>query len=515
MPVVQAGAVRERAVGEKRMGETDELFFDERACGCLLGLACGDALGAPVEFIDRAGILRRYGPDGIRGFAPHHGLPAGSWTDDTQLAVATAHGILDWRAESGWVERAGTPSDLDALTQSIWRRYLEWSRSPECPQGSPGATTLAALRAGRLLTLDDPVNPGGKGCGGVMRVAPLGLVGLGEVAFEAGARAGTLTHRHPTSDAACGFLALLIDHLVDVPGPDLVDAVNDARKVLITWPGHSSSLDAVDTAVRLAAECGDPYVAIGQIGHVGKEGPHGHGKGWVAEEALGIGLYCALRFPEDFAAGVGAAVNISGDSDSTGAVCGAIMGAVLGASAIPAAWRRQVANADELAALGARLAAVSDDHHMPGSTDEDQAATRRRPLTSADVDALLAYLPWLESLERAMRDGGPVDPDHDVSALHERMPAASIERLYDFLDELYARGWMVVFDWRRWDIGKPAFDDPAMIADFDLSTLRRELTTIGRADRFAGGTCESALARGVYSAIVRRLAELRENGEAP
>jgi hypothetical protein len=104
-----------------------------------------------------------------------------------------------------------------------------------------------------------------------------------------------------------------------------------------------------------------------------------------------------------------------------------------------------------------------------------------------------------------MSDGGPVDPDDDISALRERVPGATIERLFDFQDALYARGWMVVFDWPQWDIGKPAFDDPAMIADFDLSTLRRELTTIGRADRFAEGTCESALARGVYAAIVRRV----------
>ena len=489
----------------------EEFFFDERACGCLLGLACGDALGAPVEFIDRAGILRRYGPDGIREFAPRHGQPAGSWTADTQLAVATARGILDWRAAPGWAEQAGTPADLDALTQSLWQRYLEWSKSPECPLGSPGGTTLAALRAGKPLTLDDPVNSGGKGCGGVMRVAPLGLVGLGTAAFEAGARAGTLTHRHPTSDAACGFLALLVDHLVNVPGRDLAEAVDDARKVLVTWPGHRSTLDAVDTAVALAAVNGDPCAAISQIGHVGTEGPHEHGKGWVAEEALGIGLYCALRFPEDFAA----AVNISGDSDSTGAVCGAILGAVLGASAIPVEWRRQVAGADDLIALGARLAAVRDEHHVLGQPREDQGAVCRRPLTSADVNGLLAYLPWLESVVKVMGDGRPFCRDDDVGAPHEPVPAATIERLSDFLDELYARGWMVVFDWPQWDIGKPAFDDPAMIADFDLSTLRRELTTIGRADRFAGGTCESALARGVYAAIVRRLAELRENGEAP
>lgn len=499
----------------EEMREPEGFFYDERACGCLLGLACGDALGAPVEFISRAEILQHCGPGGIGEFEPHHGLPAGTWTDDTQLAVATARGILDWRAAPGWTERVGTPADLDALALAVWQRYLEWLHSPECPQGSPGGTTLAALRAGKPLTLDAPVNPRGKGCGGVMRVAPLGLVGLGAAAFEAGARVGTLTHRHPTSDAACGFLALLIDRLVDVSGGELVGAVDDAREALISWPGHRSTLDAVDTARRLAAEHGDPYVAIGKIGHVGKEDPHGHGKGWVAEEALGIGLYCALRFPEDFAAGVGAAVNISGDSDSVGAVCGAILGAALGASAIPGEWRRQVAGGDELSALGARLAAIWDDHHVFGEDLKHGAVVIRRPLTPSDVDALLAYLPWLEAVEGTMRDGGPYDRVDALCALHDRVSRTTIDRNFEFFDDLHLHGWMVVFDWPGWRIAEPAFDDPRMIAAFDVSMLRRELTAIARAEKFSFGTCESALARGVYAAIVRRLAEIREHGEAP
>ena len=76
---------------------------------------------------------------------------------------------------------------------------------------------------------------------------------------------------------------------------------------------------------------------------------------WVAEETLGIALYCALRHGDDYAAAVRAAVNISGDSDSTGAVTGAIVGAALGLDAIPAAWREQVADGALLAELGRRL----------------------------------------------------------------------------------------------------------------------------------------------------------------
>jgi ADP-ribosyl-[dinitrogen reductase] hydrolase len=333
---------------------TDIEYLDNRSCGCMLGLAIGDALGAPVEFMNRAEILARFGPDGIQDLTPYHGLPAGTYTDDGQMSMATARGILDWRAGADWATSAGSESDMDALALAIWKRYVEWSHSPECPKGSPGATVLASLRAGVPLTLSHPVNKQGKGCGGVMRVAPLGLVGLGPKAFAAGARAATLTHRHPTSDTSAGFLAQLIDHLL--AGESVDEAVALTRETLLQWDEHSSTLDAVDSAVRLAADFGDAYDAIGQIGHVGVEESSAHGKGWVAEEAMGIALFCALRHQDDFAAALRAAVNISGDSDSTGSITGAILGAALGAEAIPEAWREQVANGELLVDLGQELA---------------------------------------------------------------------------------------------------------------------------------------------------------------
>ena len=334
---------------------TDAEGRERRARGCLLGLAIGDALGAPVEFSTRAQILAQYGPEGIRELAPRAGQPAGAYTDDSQMSVATARGILDWQAATGWSAGSGEP-DLDALALAVWARYVEWSRSPECPQGSPGAQVLASIKGGVPLTLQHPVNVWGKGCGGVMRVAPLGLIGLGGWAFEAGARCATLTHRHPTSDTAAGFVAQLVDHLVT--GLPLAAAAARVRAVLAGWPGHEETLDAVDTAVRLAAAPGDVYADIGQIGHVALEEPSGHGKGWVAEETLGIALYCALRYEDDYAAAVRAAVNISGDSDSTGSVTGAIMGAARGVEAIPLAWREQVADGGLLLELGRRLAAI-------------------------------------------------------------------------------------------------------------------------------------------------------------
>jgi ADP-ribosylglycohydrolase len=174
------------------------------------------------------------------------------------------------------------------------------------------------------------------------------------------ARVATLTHRHPTSDTAAGFLAALIDRIST--GEPLAESVDCTRAVLLDWEEHGSTLDAVDTAVSLAADTRDPHEAIGFIGHVGTEGPTATGKGWVAEEALGIALFCALRFEDDFAAALCAAVNISGDSDSTGALTGAILGVALGAEAIPQGWRERVANRQLLIDLGVQLAAVRDEY---------------------------------------------------------------------------------------------------------------------------------------------------------
>jgi hypothetical protein len=72
------------------------------------------------------------------------------------------------------------------------------------------------------------------------------------------------------------------------------------------------------------------------------------GEGWVGEEALGIALYCSLKFPHDWQAAALAAINHSGDSDSTGSITGAILGTLLGVDAIPKKWVRGVENAEKI-----------------------------------------------------------------------------------------------------------------------------------------------------------------------
>ena len=69
---------------------------------------------------------------------------------------------------------------------------------------------------------------------------------------------------------------------------------------------------------------------------------HQLGEGWVAEETLGISLYCALKYQNDFSAGIIASVNHKGDSDSTGAVTGNILGALVGYDAIEEKWKKNL-----------------------------------------------------------------------------------------------------------------------------------------------------------------------------
>jgi ADP-ribosylglycohydrolase len=314
----------------------------DRFTGCLLGGAVGDALGAPVEFMKLVQILRQCGPAGVRGHAPAADGMA-RITDDTQMTLFTAEGLirfgvrsrfradsspramvayayLRWLRTQGERTRAGLEADAGGDGWLFGHRELHQRRAP-------GLTCLSALRA--MLSVDEPAINNSKGCGGVMRVAPVGLFAwrLGwtpELTFDTGAQVAGITHGHPTGELAGGALAVMILALVD--GANLAQAVYAARQCLRTRPGHEETLAAIEGAERLARSDTRHDLAIARLG-----------EGWVAEEALAIGLYCAL-VADTFGEGVLMAVNHDGDSDSTGSIAGNLLGTLLGVQAIPQEW---------------------------------------------------------------------------------------------------------------------------------------------------------------------------------
>lgn len=309
--------------------------------GCLIGGAIGDALGAPVEFLRHAEIERRYGRGGIRELEPG---PSGKAkiTDDTQMTIFTAEGILRAAARGN---RRGICHPPTAVFYA-YQRWLLTQGYPEVEQNAlankswllnvkelfairaPGNTCLRALKSRKMGSLAEPIN-NSKGCGGVMRVAPAGLFYCGEDAFRMGAEFAALTHGHPSGFLSAGVLAYLVAAMIG--GAELEAAIEQALVILGSYAGHDECTQALEQAVALArADCPD-LEAVTRLG-----------EGWVGEETLAIAVYCALKYRDDFKKALIAAVNHSGDSDSTGAVTGNILGAYLGLSRLPAGWVEKV-----------------------------------------------------------------------------------------------------------------------------------------------------------------------------
>ena len=311
-----------------------------RIRGSLLAGAVGDALGASIEFDSLEAIRRDFGPEGLRDYAPAYGREAGAITDGTQMTLFVAEGLV-------LAARAGALHRPSERLRILHRAHLRWlhtqgggARHPSSPgvvqEGwllaltdlhsprAPGRTCLAGLRGERMGRMEQPLNTS-KGCGGVMRVAPVGLALGVDDPFRLGCEVAALTHGHPTGYLAAGFLAQVVRDLVT--GGELRDACGEALDELRRWPGHEETANAVEQALALAAEGLPPA----------PEAVETLGGGWVAEQALAIALYCALVAPTIEAALL-LAVNHGGDSDSTGAIAGQLVGAIYGEESIPPRW---------------------------------------------------------------------------------------------------------------------------------------------------------------------------------
>lgn len=301
--------------------------------GCLIGGAIGDALGYTVEFFTLDRIKNIYGEGGIRRLPCPQG-PA-LISDDTQMTLFTAEGLIKARDRGVGHKR------------SIYLSYLDWFKTQEqyftaggegllaiaelFERRAPGTTCLGSLRSGLEGGVSFPINSS-KGCGGVMRTAPIALycyakganiLGANELAAEAAA----ITHGHVLGHLPSYALNHLLYKILE--GEDILCAaslaVEETQKRYSVYSEAEEGLSLMKKAISLASDYDlSDEDAIRSLG-----------EGWVADEALAIAMYCALRHKDSFEDAVIAAVNHDGDSDSTGAITGNILGAYLGADAIP------------------------------------------------------------------------------------------------------------------------------------------------------------------------------------
>lgn len=320
----------------------------DRIRGSLLGGAMGDALGYPVEFMHRSGILQRYGEKGITAYEYDRLSGKALISDDTQMTLFTAEGMLT----------AAAAKENQPLYRYVAAAYQNWlitqeqnvpspasdSRLMLVPElysrRAPGNTCLSALYEARLRPLkEDPLSEAcnhSKGCGGIMRVAPLGLcLKNPEAAVMEGARMAAITHGHSLGYLSAAMLTGLLNRILYAEGENLEQKILDTLDMVCALFSDDSHLEQLrsltELAIALAKNDDSDAVNIPLLG-----------KGWVGEETLAISLYCALRYELDFSAGLIASVNHDGDSDSTGAVTGNILGALRGYDALEEKWKQNL-----------------------------------------------------------------------------------------------------------------------------------------------------------------------------
>jgi ADP-ribosylglycohydrolase len=326
--------------------------LEDRFQGCLLGLAIGDALGFPTEFLSLPEIQKKYGPNGIQDLPGNPALHS----DDTQTSMAVARALID-------AGQNGVENWMDALS----KEFLAWFRSPENDR-APGNTTIKGcqhLEEGVSWTQAGLVES--KSCGAIMRVAPIGLYyhsDPSELRMAAWASA-VATHAHPTALVCAEVTAFCVAWAVGgIAFSEYWDRIKALQNdSLQSWDpvlgdswrraGYSSPEDYLKLGwAELLAELDKMPLALGpepaDVCEV-------LGGGWGSDEALACALACVLKFPEDYPAAVKYGANTSGDSDSIASITGAISGASLGHNAIPKDWRKRIENRSLLLELCKQL----------------------------------------------------------------------------------------------------------------------------------------------------------------
>ena len=356
--------------------------YKNKVLGSMIGGAVGDALGYPVEFMSYSQIIHKYGPSGITRYHLNADGVA-EISDDTQMSLYTANGVLYYQS----LNAIGLPAEK---IETICAAYIAWldtqtelyphntkhrfwiSNAKELyVRRAPGVTCMSALRS---LKQDQAVVNDSKGCGGIMRVAPIALHACNPAdtyyslsdslsyAKEAGDVAA-LTHKNPLGYIPAAFLYLLIENLLPyayIYPLQLYSIVDSCFMNLEKiYPDFQFELyqlqQLISKAKDLALSSENDQEAIMQLG-----------EGWTADEALAIALYCSMKYYDDLEKAIIAAVNHSGDSDSTGAITGNIMGALYGYEAIPYYYKQDLELRWLIEALALDLAT-----DVPVAVDDD------------------------------------------------------------------------------------------------------------------------------------------------
>lgn len=278
--------------------DNQRMSLEDRAKGCLLGLMCGDALGAPVEFHAPGDVHSRY-PDGLPGMVDGWGITSfrksGGITDDSEMAIALLRSLLN---EHGF-------NTLAARAQ-----YIDWlSTGPE----DVGCTIHDALNGS--------YNPDSQANGALMRVAPIAIYAALHPEWDwqtAAAEDCRITHIHPRCTNA---------NIIYTESLKMALLGERPANIYAKACERAAELDDMNLLSRLrAAEYEEPEYY-----------PQA---GWL-EHAFQCTYYWLLH-AEDYPTAMCRIVEQCGDPDTNAAIAGALLGAVFGTQGIPDSWQQAV-----------------------------------------------------------------------------------------------------------------------------------------------------------------------------
>lgn len=296
----------------------------------IVGAAVGDAIGVPVEFLYRKQLSEKP----VTGMRAHgtHNQPAGTWSDDTSMILATASAL----------------SGMEFDPERIATAFLNWrdhgAFSPDGMVFDIGLTTNTALN--RFKEGTDAVLCGGNhiednGNGSLMRILPVAFFLYNTESFEDRKQAvydvSSITHRHLISKIACHFYVEFAIRLMRMRNKDMCataaikQAYNHTAKIFHLHYAHDEEISEIFSKI-FTGELSDCSVHIIRSG------------GYVVD-SLEAALWCLLH-TDSYETAVLTAVNLGHDTDTIGCITGGVAGIVYGINNIPMTWKKTLRRGD-------------------------------------------------------------------------------------------------------------------------------------------------------------------------
>lgn len=365
-----------------------EVYLDDRFQGVMIGLALGDAFGYPIELMDYESICERFEKLGCLDLAVSKRSGTALFTDDTQLSLFTADGLL-WAHSAGADDGRVNYEDYIFLAYQVWLytqtktvagKEYAWLFDPSqnpyklrllkakglYKKRTADTKNIDALLKIRNMAYGTPENKinDNKDNGAVKRVAPIGLYFYNDTAkaFDMGCRAAAITHGSPVGYIAAGCYAAIIAEIVS--GAEIEDAVHTVIELL----GGVADGDILKRTLLYALELVnneevEPREAVKKMGY-----------GFEAYEALAIAVYCAVLHYESPRYAIQLAANHDGASDTCASMTAAMMGAYYGVQGFPKGWPERLQYKNLISSMSEKLlkaVATSEDFAVDGEEEEE------------------------------------------------------------------------------------------------------------------------------------------------